>query len=93
MSLGNKKMAQIDHHSINRRVTHHHLLVHLHPKTKVNIVAKIHRTSMLDQPNPKVVWHKEVVEFMHAVDVVEPTRVNAVMARHFVSSVVKMVTL
>ena len=48
---------------------------------------------MLDQPNLKVVWHKEVVEFMHAVDVVEPTGVNVVMARHFVSSVVKMVTL
>ena len=55
-------------------------------------MARIHRTSRLDQPNTKVVWHKEVVGFLHVINVVEPTQVNVMMARHVVSNVVKRVT-
>ena len=89
MSLGNRRVVRIVRPFRSKRGLHHHLLVHLHLRTKVSIMARIHRTSELDQHNLKVVWHKEVVGPLYVVDVVETTQVSVVMARHVVSSVGK----
>ena len=80
------------HNFINQRGMQHHLLVHMHPKIEVSIMARIRRTSRLGQPSPKIVSHKEVVGLLYVVDLVKPTLVNLVMARQVVSSVVKRVT-
>ena len=47
------------------------------------------QNSRIDQPSPKVVWHKEVVRLLHMVIVVETTLVSVVIASQVVSSVVK----
>lgn len=53
MSLVNRMVVQDDHNLINQRGMHHHLLVDLRPETYVSIMAKINRSSMLDQPSPR----------------------------------------
>ncbi|KAG5572032.1 hypothetical protein H5410_061798 [Solanum commersonii] len=54
----------------------HHLLLHLHLETKVNIMVRIHRTSELDLHSLRVVWHKEVTGILHVLSVVELTQGN-----------------
>ena len=71
---------------------HHHLVVHLQPRTEVSIMARILRTSRLNKPNPKLVWHKEGVGLLHVLSVVETTLVNVVIARKLASSVSLRVT-
>ena len=93
MSLGNRKVVQIDHNFINNRHMHHHLIVHLRPKTKLSIMVRIHRTSRLEQPSPKAVCHMEVVGLLHVVGVVETKMVSVVMASQVACSAVKRVTL
>ena len=92
MILVNRKVVRDDHNSRNPKGLHHHLLVHLHPQIEVSTAVTIHNTSRLDRPNIKVVWHKEVVEVLRVVDVVESTLANVMMARQVVSNVVKRVT-
>ena len=92
MSLANRKVVQADHNSRNQRGIHHHLLLHLHPEIEASIAVTIHSTSRLDRPNLRVVCHKEVVEVLHVVDVLESILENVVMSRRVVSSVVKKVT-
>lgn len=65
---------------------YHHLLVHLHRETKMNIMVKIQRNSMLHKPSPKVVG------LIHVLSVIETTAVDVVMATQVVSSVLKRVT-
>ena len=73
MSLANRKVAQVENNFRNKRGMQHHLLVHLLLGTLVSLVARFHRTSRQDHLSPKVVWYTEVMEFLHVVDVVEPT--------------------
>lgn len=54
MSWGIKKVVRISHNFKNKKVMHLQLLVHLFPKTEVSLIARIHRTSSLDHPNPTV---------------------------------------
>ena len=56
MSLLIKKVVLIVHNFINKNGLHHHLLVLLHPEIKVTIMARIRRTSKLDQHSLKKVW-------------------------------------
>ena len=56
------------------------------------MMARIHRNLELDQHFLKEVWHNEVVGFLHVLSVVEPTKINVVMAIQVASSVVKRVT-
>ena len=69
---------------------HHHLLVHLRPKTKVSTIDKILKTTRLDHPNPKVVRQTEGVGVL---SVVETTPVNVVISSQVASSVFKRDTL
>ena len=55
-------------------------------------MTRKYRFSRIDKPKPKVVWHKDVVGFLHLVNMVEPTLVDVLLARQVVSSVVKNVT-
>ena len=71
---------------------HHHVLVHLRPEIEVSIMDTILRTSRLDQPNLKVVWHKEGVVLLDVLSVVETTQVDVVMATQVTSSLFKRVT-
>ena len=64
MSLINRRVVQVDPNFRNKRGMHHHLLVHLHPKTEKSIMARIRKTLRLDHPSPKVVWNKEVVRHL-----------------------------
>ena len=70
----------------------HHLLVHLCPEIKVGIMVRTRRTSRLDQNNPKVVYHEEVVWLPHVVGLVETTLVSVVIASQVSSSAVKSFT-
>ena len=47
-------------------------------------MARSHKTSKLDYLNSKVVWHKELVGFMHVVGVVELTLVDVLMVMQVV---------
>lgn len=60
---------------------HYNFLLHLRLEIEVSIMARIHRTSRLDQPNPKVVWCKEVVSLMPVRDVVGMTLESMVKAQ------------
>lgn len=62
-----------------KRDLHHHMLFHLHPKTKVSISARICIASKQGQHNLKVVLHKKVVVFLYVLDVVDTTKVSIVM--------------
>ena len=84
MCLGSKKVVQVNHNFRNLIGMHHHMQVRLCPEIEVCIIARIHRTSTLDQPNPNVVWPREVLGFFHVVNVVKPTLVDVVMARQVV---------
>ena len=57
------------------------MLVQLRPKTEVSILAIIPKTYRLDNFSPKVVWHKEEVELLHKLSMVETTLVDILMAR------------
>ena len=92
MSLANRKVLRADHNSKNQRGMQHHLLVHLHPKIEESIVVTIHSTPMVHRPNPKAVWHKEVMGVLCVVDVVESTLTSVVTVKQVVSCVVKRVT-
>lgn len=70
MSLTNRKVSQVEHNLRNKRGMQHHMLVHLLPGTEFSLVAIIRSTSRI--LSPEVVWHKEVVEFLHVVDLVQP---------------------
>ncbi len=59
----------------------------LHPETKVSIMDGIGKTLNLDEHS-----HREEVGIIHVWNIVEPTHVNVVMARHVVSNMVKRVT-
>ena len=72
-----------------KRGMHHHLLVHMCPKTEVSIIARIRKSLRIDKPIPKVVWHKKVVGVLHVVGVVESTLVSVMMAIWVVSNAVK----
>ena len=85
----NRRVVQVDHNLISKRGMHHHLLVHLCLKIEASTMSSICRTSRLDQPSPKVIWHKEVVGILHVVGVVETTLVNVVMASWVASSAIK----
>ena len=58
MSLINRRVVQVNPNFRNKRGMHHHLLEHLHLKTKKSIMSIIRRTLRLDHPSPKVVWNK-----------------------------------
>lgn len=81
MILGSRKMFWIGYNFRNKRGMHHHLLVLLHLETKMRIIARIHKTSKLDQQSLKEVWHREVVGIFYVLSLVEPTQVNVMMAR------------
>ena len=68
---------------------HHHLLVHLRSEIEESIMARMFRTSRLDQHSNKVMCQKEIVVIMYMVRVVETTLVTIVMATHFASSAIK----
>ena len=68
------------------------LLVHLILEIEVSIVVVNHNTPLLDRPNLKVVWHKEVVIILHVENMVDSTLENVVMVRQVASSLVKRVT-
>ena len=89
MNLVNRMMVQVDHNLVNQRGMLYNLLVHVLLETEVSIMAEIRRTSRLDQPNPKVVWHKEVVGLLHVVGVVETTSAIVLMSSRVCSSAVK----
>ena len=93
MSLANRKVVQEDHNSRNQRGMQHHLLVHLHPKTEVRIVARIHSTSRLGRLSLKEVWHKEVLSLLPAPSMVGITMASVAKASGVVSSMAKRVTL
>lgn len=93
ISLGSRKVVRFGQNFGNKRGMHYHLLVHLRLETEVSVMARIHKISRLDQPNLKVVWHKEVDGLLHVVRVVETTPVSVVMAIRVASSAVKSVTL
>ena len=87
MSPGNKRVIPIGHLSNkNRRVLPHHLLVHLHLRTRVNTMVKIPKLSVHSHI---VVWHKRVVSFLPAPSVVGTTPVFVVRAPLVVSSAVR----
>lgn len=81
MNLVNRKVVQVDHNFQNKRVMHHHLLVHLSPETKVSIMDKILRNSRLDEPYPKVMCHKVLFGLLYVLNVVGTTPINVLMAR------------
>ncbi|KAH0679995.1 hypothetical protein KY290_022105 [Solanum tuberosum] len=70
-----KAMSIVRPSSRSKRGLLHHLLVHMHLETKANIMVRICRTSYLNQRNPIVVWHKEVVGLLHVLSVGEPTQI------------------
>ncbi|WMV49863.1 hypothetical protein MTR67_043248 [Solanum verrucosum] len=59
--------------SRNRRDLLYHLLVHLHLSTKVSTIVRISEPSLRIL---RVVWCKGVVSLMHALSLVETTRVH-----------------
>ncbi|KAL3380133.1 hypothetical protein AABB24_000652 [Solanum stoloniferum] len=89
MSLGSRRIMPTGHPSNrNRRDLLHHLLVHLHQRTKVSSIARISEPNL---PILRVVWHKEVVILLHVLSVVETTQGSVVMAPLVASRVAKMV--
>ncbi|XP_004237685.2 uncharacterized protein [Solanum lycopersicum] len=74
MYLGSRKFVRISDNGRIKRILHHHPLVLLHLEDKVRIMARIPSTIELDQQNLKEVWHIEVVEVLHVLSVVEPTK-------------------
>ena len=64
----------------------------LHVEIEASIMARIRRTSRLDQHSPKVVWHKEVVGLMHVVGVEGTTSVRVMNVSKVASSAFKRVT-
>ena len=47
--------------------------VHLRLEIEVSLTANIHINLRQEKPNPKEVWHKEIVGFLHIVNIVKPT--------------------
>lgn len=71
MSLGIKEIMEpnlLSNKSIRELL--YHLLLYLHPKTKVNIIVKVHRILDLGVNNLMVVWHKEIIGPLHVLNVV-----------------------
>ena len=66
----NKKVVQVNKNFRNQRDINHHLLVHQHPETEVDIVDITHRTSRLDRLSLKLVWRQEVLSLLHVPSVV-----------------------
>ena len=93
LSLGSIKVVQIGNNFKNIMGMHHHLQVHLCPKTEVSTMARIHRTTKLCQHSLREAWHKGVVGLLHMLSVGELTKVNIMMSRHVASNVVKRLTL
>ena len=89
MSLGNRKVVRVNHNFRNKKGMHHYPLVHLCQETEVCTMTRIRRTTRLDQPNPKVVWHKVVVGLLLVVGVLETMMISVVMASRIASSVTK----
>jgi len=93
MSLGSREIIWTDLLSNkSKRDLLHHLLVHLHPETKVSIIVRYPSISELDLHSLRVVWHKEVTGLLYLLSVVELTQVSVAMAPQVVSSVDKRVT-
>ena len=92
MSSHSKRVVQILPSNRNRRDLHHHMLVLLHPKTKVSIMVGVYNPLDLDAPSVKVMRRKEVTGLLHVLGIVQPTQESIIMAKQVASSMDKRVT-
>lgn len=83
----NIRMVQVHHNFRNQKGMHHHLIVHLRPKTEVSMVARIRSISRRGQLCFKLVCHNKEVRLLHVLSMVEISQEIFVMARQVASSV------
>ena len=70
----------------NKRDLLHHLLVHLHQRTKMSTIVRLSKLNLLIL---RVVWHKGVVSLLHMLSGKGTTRGRVVMAPLVALSVVE----